>query len=117
MIGGLIVHRQFGRWPAFAQATPLREDRQQFINCTETCANKVVQVHGVPPQKLALLLSKVGSMSLSFGKKTCTSGKLTLWNERGDILCAQPTLPDELITQVQQGGVIHGALTADSVIG
>jgi hypothetical protein len=55
-------------------------------------------------------------MSLSFGKNTCTSGKLTLWNERVDILCEQPTLPDELITQVQQGGVIHGALTTDSVI-
>ncbi len=41
MIGGLIVHRQFGLWPAFAQATPLHEGRQQFINRTETGANKV----------------------------------------------------------------------------
>ncbi len=55
-------------------------------------------------------------MSLSFGKNTCTSGKLTLWNERVDILCEQPTLPDELITQVQQGGIIYGALATDSVI-
>ena len=59
---------QFGQQPTFAQASSLRDDGQRFVNRTETCDNKVVQVHGVPPQILVMLLSKVDSLSLFFGK-------------------------------------------------
>ncbi len=65
---------QFGHRPPLAQAFSFRCPWQHLVNQTETCDNKIVQAHGVPPQKLAILLRKVDSMSLTFGKKTCTSG-------------------------------------------
>ena len=65
---------QFGQGTSFAQALSFRHGWQHLVNQTETCDNKVVQVHGFPPQKLTILLRRVDSMNLSFGKNTCTSG-------------------------------------------
>ena len=73
-VGGDQFHRdhlaigRFRPWSALAQVLSLRNDGQQFVNRTETCDNKVVQDHGVPPQILVMLLSKVDSLSLFFGK-------------------------------------------------
>lgn len=64
----------FRHGTAFAQALSFRHGWQHLVNRTETYDNKVVQVHGIPPQKLAILLRRVDSMNLFFGKNTCTSG-------------------------------------------
>ena len=66
---GQLWHR-----PALAQAFSFRGGWQHLVNQTETCDNTIVQVHGVPPQKRAILLRKVDSMNLSLCKETCTSG-------------------------------------------
>ena len=73
-VGGDQFHRdhlaigRFRPWSALAQVLSLRNDGQQFVNRTETCDNTAVQVHDVPPQKLAFLMRKVGFMSLFFRK-------------------------------------------------
>jgi hypothetical protein len=64
---------QLGQGTSFAQALSFRHGWQHFINHTETCDNTVVQVHCFPPQKLAILLRRLGSMNLLFGKYACTS--------------------------------------------
>lgn len=65
---------QFRHRPTFTQAFSWHYHGQRFVKRTEACDHKVVRVHGAPPQKPAILLRQVDSMSLSFGKKTCTSG-------------------------------------------
>src|SRR5579859_1981082 len=78
-IGADYFHRddltisQLGHRPSLAQARSFRHRWYHLVNQTETCDNKIVQVHGVPPQKLANLLRKVDSMDPFFGKNTCTS--------------------------------------------
>ena len=55
------LDRHFGQLMTVYQhrlhAFALRHHWQHLVNRTETCDNKVVQVHGVPPQKLVILLN------------------------------------------------------------
>jgi hypothetical protein len=44
---------QFGTWAAFTQAFSFCHYWHHLVNQTETCDNEVVQVHDLPPQKIA----------------------------------------------------------------